>query len=118
RGFRRNNTQCEVFLQFFLQTVVDMTRGHKLTFFTKEWRVIDREQHVHRWLVDVNNLQLLWVSKSAMVSPISKPSIPTTAQISPAFTSDTLARPKPSNICNSLTRDFTIFPSRFTKETG
>ncbi|MNI63973.1 hypothetical protein D3C73_1193880 [compost metagenome] len=37
-------------------------------------------------------------SKSAIVSPISKPSIPTTAQISPELTSEVLTLPKPSKV--------------------
>jgi hypothetical protein len=42
------------------------------------------------------------LSKSAMVSPISKPSIPVTAQISPAFTSAAFTFPKPTKVYNSL----------------
>ena len=41
-------------------------------------------------------------SKSAMVSPISKPSMPVTAQISPAFTSVAFAFPNPTKVYNSL----------------
>ena len=50
-------------------------------------------------------------SASAMVSPILKSSIPTTAQRSPAITSVTFFFPIPSNTYNSLTRDFFIEPS-------
>ena len=57
-------------------------------------------------------------SKSAIVSPISKPSTPTIAQISPAITSVTFLRPRPSKVCNSLIRDFTTVPSLFTNEIG
>ncbi len=57
-------------------------------------------------------------SKSATVSPISNPSIPTRAQISPAITSGTFKRPKPSKVYNSLILDFTILPSLLTKEMG
>ena len=56
-------------------------------------------------------------SKSATVSPISKLSRPTMAQISPATTSVTLIRPNPSKVCNYLIFDFEIDPSLFTKET-
>src|SRR5690606_35800744 len=49
-------------------------------------------------------------------SPISKPSIPTTAQISPALTSCTFLRPKPSKVYNSLILDFTTPPSRLINE--
>ncbi|MCY1234611.1 hypothetical protein D3C87_881030 [compost metagenome] len=57
-------------------------------------------------------------SKSATVSPISKPSIPTIAQMSPAITSSTFLRPRPSKVCNSLILDFMILPSLFTNEIG
>ena len=57
-------------------------------------------------------------SKSAMVSPISNPSTPTMAQISPAITSRTFLRPSPSKVCNSLILDFIIVPSLFTKAIG
>ena len=57
-------------------------------------------------------------SKSAMVSPISKPSIPMIAHISPAITSCTFLRPRPSKVCNSLILDFITFPSLFTKDIG
>ena len=55
-------------------------------------------------------------SKSATVSPISNPSKPTIAQISPVCTSSTFLRPKPSKVCNSLILFLTIEPSLFTKE--
>ena len=55
-------------------------------------------------------------SISQTESPISKPSKPTKAQISPAFTSATFFLPKPSKVCSSLILVFTILPSRFTKE--
>ena len=57
-------------------------------------------------------------SKSAIVSPISKPSTPTIAQISPAITSSTFLRPRPSKVCNSLILDLNILPSLFTKDIG
>jgi hypothetical protein len=49
-------------------------------------------------------------SASARVSPISKSSRPTTAQISPALTSATFTLPKPSNTCNSLILTFLPHP--------
>ena len=52
-------------------------------------------------------------SKSQMVSPISKPSTPTTAQISPDETASVFLRPKPSKVCSSLILDFIRLPSRF-----
>ena len=56
--------------------------------------------------------------KSAMVSPISKPSMPIRAQISPDLTELTLLRPRPSNTFTSLMRDFTIEPSRLQSITS
>ena len=56
-------------------------------------------------------------SASAMVSPISKSSSPTTAHKSPAATSFTFFLPNPSKTNNSLIFDFTTDASRFTKET-
>ena len=57
-------------------------------------------------------------SKSATVSPISNPSKPTIAQISPHWTSVLIfSLPSPSNVYSSLIFDFTIEPSRFTNET-
>ena len=53
-------------------------------------------------------------SKSQTVSPISKPSIPTNAQISPDETSFVFTRPKPSNTWSSLILDLNISPLRFT----
>ena len=47
-------------------------------------------------------------SKSAIVSPISKPSRPTTAQMSPHWTSSTLAFPSPSKTMISLIFCFCI----------
>ena len=40
------------------------------------------------------------------------------AQISPAITSDTFLRPRPSKVCNSLILDFKIEPSLLHKEIG
>ena len=57
-------------------------------------------------------------SGSVTESPISKSSKPTIAQRSPAWTSDTFFRPKPSKTCNSLIRDFCWAPSRLTKQMG
>ncbi len=56
-------------------------------------------------------------SASATVSPISKPSSPTRAQISPATTSFTFSFPSPSNVKSSLIFVFFMVPSRFTKAT-
>ena len=56
-------------------------------------------------------------SISATVSPISNPSKPTRAQISPACTSSTFLRPSPSKVCNSLIFVFFTLPSLFTKAT-
>ena len=52
------------------------------------------------------------VLTSAMVSPISKPSMPTKAHISPEAALSTRVRPMPSKMCSSLMRCFTVEPSR------
>ena len=52
-------------------------------------------------------------SASHITSPISKPSIPVTAQISPATTLSTFLRSVPSKTNNSFTRCFSCEPSRF-----
>ena len=57
-------------------------------------------------------------AKSAIESPISKPSIPTNAQISPDFTSAARVRPNPVKVCNSLIRDLIGVPSLFTRFTS
>ena len=51
------------------------------------------------------------VSASAIVSPILKPSIPTTAHISPAITSVAFFLPKDSNMYSSFTLVFFMVPS-------
>jgi len=51
------HAQCEVLFQFFFQTLFNVTAGHKLSFFTKEWRIVDGEEHAHRWLVNGNRWQ-------------------------------------------------------------
>ena len=58
-------------------------------------------------------------SKSAMVSPISNPSIPTRAQISPHWTSSTFCFPIPSKVMRSLILVFTkVTPSLLHSVTG
>ena len=56
-------------------------------------------------------------SKSAIVSPISKFSNPTTEHISPASTESTFNLPRPSKTFNSLILDLTMDPSLLTKLT-
>src|SRR5690606_17191743 len=56
------------------------------------------------------------IEKAAIQSRLSKRSIRTTAQISPALTSCTYLRPKPSKVYNSLILDFTTPPSRLINE--
>ncbi len=51
-------------------------------------------------------------SRSVMLSPISNPSIPISAQISPEVTSSTFDLPSPSNTSTSLMRIFLMLPSR------
>ena len=57
-------------------------------------------------------------SISAMVSPISKPSMPTTAQMSPHWTSSTLALPRPSKTMSCLILDFSIISYLLQRLTG
>ncbi len=58
-------------------------------------------------------------SKSAIVSPISNPSIPTIAHISPASTSSTFCFSSPSNNIKSLIRLLIcVTPSRLQRVTG
>ena len=55
------------------------------------------------------------VAASAIVSPISKPSMPITAQMSPDATASTFLRPKPSKTSISLIFDRTALPSRLQR---
>lgn len=58
-------------------------------------------------------------SKSQIVSPISNPSMPTSAQISPHSTRSTLVLLNPSNTIRSLIRVLTIvLPSRLASVIG
>ena len=58
-------------------------------------------------------------SKSAIVSPISNPSIPTSAHISPHSTSSTFCLPIPSNVIKSLIRVLIcVTPSLLHNVTG
>ena len=57
-------------------------------------------------------------SKSQIVSPISNPSMPVMAQISPQGTSSTFFLPRPSKIISSLMRVFCmVLPSRLASVT-
>ena len=56
-------------------------------------------------------------SKSAMVSPISKPSMPTIAQMSPAPTLSTFTLPRPSKRYSSLILLLTILSLLLIKAT-
>ncbi len=75
-----------------------MTRGYKLSIFSKERESLI----VNNILIVGSSIAIVFnpsgFSISATVSPISKPSKPTIAQISPASTSSTFLRPKPSNM--------------------
>ena len=57
-------------------------------------------------------------SASAMVSPISKSSIPTTAQMSPQWTSSTLDLPRPSNTISCLILDFSTMSYLLQRDTA
>ena len=49
--------QRQVLLQLFVQTILDVTAGHKLTVLTEERTVVDAESHTHRRLVDSNRFE-------------------------------------------------------------
>ena len=72
----------------------------------KNGRVVDRKQHTHRRLVDSDRASgLPDFQNRQIVSPISNPSIPTIAHISPASTSSTfMFFQYPRTTCKSLIR--------------
>ena len=51
------DTQSEVLIQLLHQAVMDVARGDELPFTSIEGRVIDREEHAHRRLIDSDGLQ-------------------------------------------------------------
>src|SRR5690554_1734531 len=57
------DSQGEVFLHFLEKPVSQMTGCYEFPLPTKEWRVVDGEQHVHGWLIDVNPFDGLRVLK-------------------------------------------------------
>ena len=58
-------SQCQVFIQLANQTVMYVARSHIFTIFTKEWRIIIRERHRHRWLINSNRVEWFWIFKVA-----------------------------------------------------
>src|SRR5690606_1526462 len=58
RGFY---SERQVLFGLFHQTVTQVTGGHKLAFSTEERGVVDREEHVHRRLIDADSHQCLRV---------------------------------------------------------
>ena len=54
-------TKRQVFLQFFFQTLLDVTGSNKLSIFTKKRTIVDREKHTHGRLINSNGLQFFWV---------------------------------------------------------
>ena len=54
RAIARRNTQRNVSAQLALEPFGDLPAGDKLAFFAHHWAVIDSEDHVQRWLVDLD----------------------------------------------------------------
>ena len=57
------HTKCQVLLEFFLQTFVDVTRCTELTFLTKERRIVNGKKHRHRRFVNGNSGKRFWIFK-------------------------------------------------------
>src|SRR3546814_5624314 len=53
----------QVFLRFLVEALLKVARRNEFTLFTEERRVVDGKEHVHRRLVDMDDLQLLGVFK-------------------------------------------------------
>ena len=59
------HTQSKVLIQFLHQTVVNVTRSHKLTITAEERRIINGEQHTHSRFVNSDRWQCFRVFKVA-----------------------------------------------------
>ena len=55
------DAQSEVLFELTIQTLLDVARGYILAVLAEEWRVVDREQHRHRRLVNSDRGQRLGV---------------------------------------------------------
>ena len=56
-GLRRLDAQGEVLIQLLHQAVVDVAGGDELPFAPIEGRIVDREEHAHRRLIDSDGLE-------------------------------------------------------------
>jgi hypothetical protein len=91
--------------------ITKMSGSYKLTFLTKKWRIIDREKHAHRGLINLDAWQRFRIVDTAMVSPISKAFMPTIAHRSPLRTSSLFRFQGQQKRISSLSYFF-ILPSR------
>ena len=53
----RLDPQGKVLLEFLLKTLLKMARCDELSFLTEERRVVDTEEHAHRWLIHLDRRQ-------------------------------------------------------------
>ena len=63
RGLFRTflDTQGKIFLQLFIETILDMSAGDELTVLSEERTVVDTESHGHRRFVNSNRFECLGV---------------------------------------------------------
>ena len=54
RAIARRYAQCDVSAQLTLEPFGNLPAGDKLAFLTHHWAVIDSEDHVQRWLVNLD----------------------------------------------------------------
>ena len=59
------DTQCKVLLKLSIKALLNMTRGYELAILAEEWRVVNREEHRHRRLVNGDRGQSFGVRKVA-----------------------------------------------------
>src|SRR5690606_9391089 len=63
RRIRLDDFKGKVFFRFLIQAFLKVARRYEFTFFSEKRGVVDGKEHVHRRLIDVDNLQLLWTLK-------------------------------------------------------
>ena len=59
------DTQCQVLIEFSIQTVLNMTRSDILTLLSVEWRVVDGKEHTHGRLIYGDRRKSLWILEIA-----------------------------------------------------
>jgi hypothetical protein len=57
------HTQSHVVLQFFLQTVPQLTAGHVFAFTAGQWAGVHAEVHGQCWLINLEHWQRCWVDR-------------------------------------------------------